>query len=241
MAKPSNRPAPLAGQIIAGFVMLAVMLPLVGSKFITTQIQKEQGLTLRFYGDLKGTLINTRADNWFRIWAIESGLLDRAVHAFDRNPASTQTAAGVDPNRPKPLEIHDSAGRFASPTAGTPAGGQSNGSPRLWHWWITAVFALMYFAALRLSELVTLTPMLLPLIIAVVITGGSVQKLKWHSFGGVSALHYRVGIRLWGWMLGIGVGLLFAPGALPPVTVGACLLLSFGGMAMMTANRQKPI
>lgn len=234
--KAAKQPAPLAGQLILAAFFLALLLPFIGSRFINSQIEKEQRLEMSLYGDDQGTYVNARADGWFRLWAIQSGLMNRAIHSTD---AKTAPPASAVAGAPGAIVIHDSAGRFGtiSPVAG---GGSPSSARRVWYWWVTAAFALCYFALLRLSTLLYWIPMLIPLCMAIMTTGNTVRRLKWHSFGGVNPFRYRAGIRLANWMAGIGVGMLFMPGALPPVTVPACVLLTFAGMAMAMANRQKP-
>lgn len=239
MAGPSKSSVPLATQLIVVCMLLALLMPLLGATFITKQVQKEQTLTISLFGQAEGMTITSRADRWFRSWAVDTGLMHRVIHAMDK--AENQQRAKLVASTAKPLVIHDSAGRFKAPNpnaSSNPAG--SGTASHLWEWWSTAVFALSYFSLLRISCLIALLPMLLPIVTAVLITGSASRKLKWHGFGGVSPLQYRAGIRLWGWMLGIGIGLIPAPGALPPVSVGICLLLSSIGVAMATANRQKP-
>lgn len=290
--KPSKRPAPLAFQLVICCLMIALLMPMLGATFITRQIQKEQVLVLKWYGTPKGAVINGRADRWFRLWAVQSGLMNRVIHGEAAVNAAVQTAThplqssraaggqgtygdggdgGLDVSSnvdtSKALRVEDSKHRLSSDGVPQPQSdtrsafaqshAQSSGSQpahplpfhsplsngavhRLWQRWITAVFAIVYFVMLRLSALVSLLPMLLPVIAAVLITGGAVRKLKWHGFGGVSSLQYRSGIRMWGWLGALSVGLLAAPGALPPIMVGFCLLLSCVGIAMATANRQKP-
>lgn len=293
--KPAKRPAPLAFQLVVCCILIALLMPMLGATFITNQIRKEQVLVLKWYGTPKGTLINDRADRWFRLWAVDSGLMNRAIHGEAavnkaaheamhpfQSPSQNQTqsadggsgdsglqiAPTIDTSQA--LKVEDSKHRFssngvpkpstqgsgggyasgsASQRAASPSGGTSTpafspmklrGVHHVWERWITAVFALIYFTMLRLSAFVSLLPMLLPVIAAVLITGGAVRKLKWHGFGGVSTLQYRSGIRMWGWLGALSVGMLVAPGALPPVMVGLCLLLSCVGISMATANRQKP-
>ena len=295
--KPSKRPAPLAFQLVICCLMIALLMPMLGATFITRQINKEQVLVLKWYGAAKGTVINDRADRWFRLWAVDSGLMDRVIHGEAAVNKVVQTATnqlqaheradgqddagnagdgGLDVtssvDTSKALRVEDSKHRLSSdglppPESGTqgsafgssrntnststasstkprampfhsPLG--SEGVHHLWQRWITAVFALVYFVMLRLSALLSLLPMLIPVIAAVLITGGAVRKLKWHGFGGVSSLQYRSGIRMWGWLGALAVGMLAAPGALPPVMVGFCMLLSCVGISMATANRQKP-
>ncbi|MEY2117129.1 DUF4400 domain-containing protein [Rhodanobacter sp. FW106-PBR-R2A-1-13] len=234
---PSKQPAPLAGQLIIAAFFLALVLPFIGSKYINGQIQKEQGLELVLYGDAQGGYINNRADEWFRLWSMKSGLMLKAIHVAETKPAAPQadSAAAV-----KPIVIRDSAGRFGALSGGDNTSSSPSRMRRVWYWWVTAAFALCYFALLRLSTLVYWIPMLVPLCVAIITTGNTVRRLKWHGFGGVNPFRYRAGIRLTNWMAGLAVGMLFMPGALPPVTVPACVLLSVAGMAMAMGHRQKP-
>lgn len=236
MPAPSNKSMPLAGQVIVVFFMVAMFLPLIGSTFINKQIAKEQGLILQWYGSDKGEAINARADGWFRLWAIRSGLMQSTIHAFD--PKTSEQQAEQLPSGVKPIVVRDSKGKFGA--IGEGEGEAGEGHQGKWYWWITAVFALCYFAMLRLSTFLVWIPILVPVCVAILATGRARQRLKWHGFGGVNPLQYRAGIRMSGWMFGIGLGMFFSPGALPPITVAACLLLSISGVAMVMANRQKP-
>lgn len=231
----SKQPAPLAGQIIVAAFFVAMLLPLIGSQFINGQIQKEQLLILQWYGQDKGSEINARADAWFRLWAIQSGVMNRTIHMFDPKPveqAAEQVASNV-----KPIVIRDSSGRFGSLNESAQGG---NTREHVWYWWITAAFALCYFGLLRVSTFLVWMTMLIPVAVAILVTGHTHRRLKWHGFGGVNPLQYRAGIRMASWMLGIGIGMVFMPGALPPITVAACALTSVAGIAMISANRQKP-
>jgi hypothetical protein len=230
---------PLAGQLIIAAFIMAMFAPLVGSTFINKQIMKEQGLILQFYGNDQGADINRRADTWFRLWFIQSGMMPKMIAAFDPKPGTDSVGADVSAADIKPIIIRDSSGRFGELNA---TAGQQQGVSRprqFWYWWITAAFALGYFAILRLSTFIAWIGILIPVSIAIVVTGYTVRNLKGHGFGGVNPLQYRAGIRMAGWMFAIGLGMFVMPGALPPVTVPVCTLMSIAGFAMIVANRQK--
>lgn len=260
MPSPRKQTMPLAGQIIIVFVLLAGLLPMVGSKFIDGQIIKEQVLVLRWFGPADGMKIDQRASSWFNAWAVRSGLMRHAIEGSAKTKLSglfkmahgpgTQNLAPVSNCSSKAdcasaptISIAEGARNAtalpAKPQAGVPAGG-STIVHHLYLWWITAVFALAYFALLRLSTLLAWLPVLLPIMIALLVQAHAQRKLKWYSFGGISARQYRMGIRMSGWMLAIAMALFFAPGALPPVSVELCLLLSASGFALMLANGHKP-
>ena len=242
--KPSQKPASLGIQLLVVCIFCAALMPLVGSQFIVQQIGKEQRLILQWYGPARGAQINGSADRWFRGWAVGSGLMTRAIHSFDprpaapgADPASSQSTAAV-----KPLVIHDSAGRFGNlPSASASASASpSDGRPKVWYRWITAVFGLAYFALLRAATLVTWLPMLIPICVSIIVTGYTRQQLKWHGFGGVSPREYRAGSCLMSWFMGIGFAMFFVPGALPPVTVEVCLVLASLGVSLVMSNGAKP-
>jgi hypothetical protein len=223
----------LAGQLILAAMFIALLLPLVGARFVNGQIAKEQTLVMTWYGAYQGSTIDRRADDWFRLWAIESGLLQRAEHALDgTTPAAP--AAGSPPAHQ--IVVKDSAGRFGTITGNSVAG---RSPKKLWHWWITAAFSLMYFAMLRLSVLVYWVPIMVPLAVAILVTGSTLRNLKQHGFGGVNPLRYRVGVRTTKFAIPFAIGGLFLPGALPPVVVPVLVLMFFGGLAAVMANRQK--
>jgi len=239
--KPSGKPAPLGLQLFVVCIFCALLLPLVGSNFILQQISKEQRLILQWYGPVRGAKINQEADQWFRGWALESDLMNRAIHGFDPKPEAVPDSSQVPSNAPpaaKPIVIHDSSGRFGDLPSGDQ--GQDSKKPAFWYRWITAVFGLGYFGMLRLATLITWLPMLLPVCISIIVTGYTRQQLKWHGFGGVSPREYRAGSRLMSWFLGIGIGMFFVPGALPPVTVEVCLVLSALGVSLLMSNGVKP-
>lgn len=239
MPGASKQPMPLAGQMIIAAFFLAMMLPLIGSTFINTQIMKEQSMILRWYGPVHGAEINARADSWFRLWAMRSGMMQKTIHMFD--PKTSEDAATKVASNVKPIVIHDSNHHFGDINGAQNTSSNNNSRPRhFWYWWITAAFALIYFAMLRFSTFVVWIPMVIPISVAILVTGSTVRRLKWHGFGGVNPLQYRAGVRLTGWMFGIGMGMFFMPGALPPVTIASAVLLSVAGFAMVMANRQKP-
>lgn len=232
--RPSKQPMNLAGQLVIVAIILALVLPLVGATFVNHQIVKEQRLVLIWYGNDRGVHIDRRADHWFRLWAIDSGLMHRAVHAMDPKPVQ-KLAAGAQ--KVRPIVIKDSRGRF-----GTVGGNGSNNRERhFWYWWITAAFSLIYFGMLRLSVLLYWLPILVPLAMAILVTGSTLRNLKFHGFGGVNPFRYRAGMRMATWSLPMAVGALFLPGALPPVVVPALVLMFFGGLAMVMAHRQKQV
>jgi len=237
--KPSTKPAPLAMQLIVVSIFIALLMPLVGSKFVTQQISKEQRLILQWYGPVRGTMINSNADAWFRAWAVNTRLMRQTIHKFDPKPTDSDSqAAATHASAVKPLVIRDSSGRFGALPSGSSDSDPTK--PSFWYRWITAVFALGYFAMLRLATLAAWLPMLVPICISILVTGYARQQLKWHGFGGVNPREYRAGARLSTWFLGIAVGMLVVPGALPPVTVPICLILMSLGVALLVANGQKP-
>lgn len=259
MPAPRKQTMPLAGQIIIVFVVLACLLPMVGSKFIDGQIVKEQVMILRWFGPAKGEAIDQRAASWFNAWAVQSGLMRRAIEGTAKAklggllhmaPTPGQTTVHVANCSSKTdcasaPRIHVGSGPATAlpATAPPPSPLSPAGSPVAHHvylWWITALFALAYFALLRLSTLIAWLPVLVPILIALLVQAHAQRKLKWYSFGGISARQYRMGLRMCGWMLAIAMALVFAPGALPPVAVELCLLLSVAGFALMTANGHKP-
>lgn len=261
MPSPRKQTMPLAGQIIIVFVLLAGLLPMVGSKFIDSQIIKEQVMILRWFGPAKGMEIDERASSWFNGWAVNSGLMRHAIEGSAKSKLSSLFKMAHGTGSPKPAAVSNcssKAGCASAPSiaiAGAPAaavpgqqtqqplGAAADDSPIVHHlylWWITAIFALAYFALLRLSTLIAWLPVLLPIMIALLVQAHAQRKLKWYSFGGISARQYRMGIRMSGWMLAIAMALFFAPGALPPVAVELCLLLSTSGFALMLANGHKP-
>lgn len=236
---PSKQPMPLAGQLIVAAFFMAMLAPLVGATFINKQIMKEQGLIMQFYGNDEGSTINRRADTWFRLWFLQSGMMPKMIAAFDPKPSAESAPAESSETNVKPIVIRDSSGRFGD-LGGGAAPQQGISRPRqFWYWWITAAFAMGYFAILRLSTFLAWIGILIPLSVAILVTGYTVRNLKGHGFGGVNPLQYRAGIRMAGWMFGIGLGMFFMPGALPPVTVPFCVLMSIAGFAMIIANRQK--
>lgn len=231
--QPSKQPVNLAGQLILAAMFLAMVLPFIGSKYINGQIMKEQRLVLTVYGAGPGGTVNRRADDWFRLWAIRTGLMEKAIHALDPKPVVAAAATVANP-----IVIKDSSGRFGTLNAQNGEGNQKE--RHVWYWWITAAFALVYFAMLRMSVLILWLPMLVPLIVAVMLTGNTTQRLKWHGFGGVNPFRYRAGVRLASWAPALAVGALFLPGALPPFVVPALVLMTFVGLAMRMANMTKP-
>lgn len=251
MPKPSQKPGMLAWQIAFVFILVAMAMPLVGSKFVLQQISKEQQSVMLWYGESGGSVIVNNADRWFRFCANDSDLMNRTIYAFSNqdsdsksaSPTKMPTTDGYDPDG-KQIHVTDSYGRFKDTdwrrqpsTISDPAANYHN---HLGLWWITAVFAIWYFAFLRLAELLAWIPMLIPLCVSIVVTGYARQKLKWNGFGGISPRFYRAGGRLSTWFLGIGAGLIVAPGALPPITVPASIVLVFIGVAMVVSNLQKP-
>ena len=261
MPAPRKQTMPLAGQIMIVFVVLAFLLPMVGSKFIDGQIVKEQVLILRWFGPAKGMEIDQRASSWFNAWAVQSGLMRHAIEGSAKTSIGSLLKMAKGPAAPAPVHLSGCTSKADCATAQTitVAGASNASSPavapagpaspkaaspiahHLYLWWITSVFALAYFALLRLSTFIAWLPVLLPILIALLIQAHAQRKLKWYSFGGISARQYRMGLRLSGWMLAIAIALFFAPGALPPIAIELCLVLSVSGFALMVANGHKPI
>lgn len=259
MPAPRKQTMPLAGQIIIVFVVLALLLPMIGSKFIDGQIVKEQVTILHWFGPAKGEEIDQRAASWFNAWAVQSGLMRRAIEGSAKaklgglfHMAKTPGTATVhvadcsskaDCASARQINVGGGPATAMPAPAQAPSPLSSAGSPvahHLYLWWITSVFALAYFALLRLSTLLAWLPVLIPILVALMVQAHAQRKLKWYSFGGISARQYRMGLRMSGWMLAMAMALFFAPGALPPVAVELCLLLSVSGFALMTANGHKP-
>jgi len=144
MPGASKSPTPIAFRLMIASFFIAMFLPLVGSTFVNGQIMKEQNLILEWYGPAHGAEINARADGWFRLWAMRTGMMQETIHMFD--PKTTEKLATDTVSDVKPLIIHDSAHHFDDLNG--PGQDPNNNDKKpvgFWYWWITAAFALIYF------------------------------------------------------------------------------------------------
>lgn len=236
---PVAKPTASAGtQLVMVAFFAALLLPMAGSRFIATQIVKEQANYASVFGEERASAILSRSDAWFRNAFVKTGLVQSSMKVEPPKPKAVVPATTTTAKKPP-------GGGFGATSAGQakPDGGPLNNNPvtKLSRHWIGGAWSIAYLMMCRLSSLLSLLPLLLPLIVAVLMDGSARCKMKWFAFGGSDPKRYVVGLRLGAWSAMFGLFALVSPGSLPSLAIPVLLLLSAVGFAMWMANQQKPM
>lgn len=220
----------LGQQLVLVMGLAFLLLPLAGAKFIGSQIGKQQAALPSVYGEVAAAHILDRGDRWFRTLFVDTGMVARSM------AAAPKPVARVDDQTPATKEAATPA-----PAMRLPGPSDSPAGDRIITHWIGGGWSILYMGAIRLSALVSVLPLLLPMLVAILVDGETRRKLKWTAFGGTDPKRFIMGARLAGWCGGLAVASVFSPGALPVLATPVLLLLCGIGAALWTANQQKPV
>ena len=228
-------------QLLLVCIFAVLLLPLAGPKFIAGQIIKEQSNYAGVLGAERADTILARSDSWFRRAFVDTGMATRSLKTDSPAPpaASTRSAPATGATAPqrnpfaaKPQESGQS--EAIQPSSDNPV-------KKLLRHWIGGAWSIAYLMMGRLSILLSLLPVLLPLMVAVMLDGSARSKMKWFAFGGSDPKRYIIGVRLGTWSAMIALFALISPGSLPGLAIPVLLVLSSVGFAMWMSNQQKPM
>lgn len=220
----------LGQQLVMVFGLAFLLLPLAGSRFVGAQIAKQQSAYPAIYGEPAAQRILDRGDLWFRRLFVDTGVIAQSL-ADAPAPGRVPTASGAG----EPAQRSDPAPVVLPGPRDSPAG------DKLIKHWLGGAWSILYFGLLRLSALVSVLPLLVPVVIAILVDGETRRKLKWTAFGGADPKRFVVGARLAGWCSGLAAVSVFSPGALPVLTTPVLIVMGALGGALWTANQQKPV
>lgn len=220
-------------QLLCFCIILALAMPMLGPNIIGQQVKKEQGALYTWYGRYEASLIISRSVRWFDFLFVTRGIYGDAVHDLDApNEFHHPDASGpIDP-------ASEESKRFQKTVFSSLS--NSDASRSVWTRWIVAFFGILFFSVLRISTFVASIDFLLPFCLAIISTGFASQRRKWNGFGGTDPTKYIVGVRMSTWMAALGVGAIFIPVALPPVTLAGIAIMVSCGVSLRISNSIKP-
>lgn len=230
MAGVKPRETPVIHQLLLVGFFAFVLMPMAGARFVSMQLAKEQAGVLTVFGAARGAAILDRGDGWFRRGFVDTGMVRASL---------SERVPPVEPTAPTPGTLAPASSSDVKRGPTTPA--TDNAMKKLSRHWVGGAWSILYLMFVRLSSLLAVVPLVVPIAVAVLVEGAARRKLKWYSFGGSEPRLYVIGLRMGVWCAAIAILALGCPGALPALAIPVVILLSATGFALWTANQQKPM